>query len=190
MDGGVNSVVAAERMADGAISALSTAMRGMKAEGGWAVVCTEMTEIHQTSDVAPSVELRLWSDQDIPMHARIAEKIHEHHSLAGVELSHSGYTSSNLWSREIPMAPMAMPTSSYFNDPVQARVMDKQDIKNLRRAHRAAALRARTAGYDLVYVYAGHGVSIFQQFLSRAPPISGTTNMVVRSKTVHACCAK
>ena len=26
------------------------AMRGMKAEGGWAVVCTEMTEIHQTAD--------------------------------------------------------------------------------------------------------------------------------------------
>ncbi len=144
------------------------AMRGMKAEGGWAVVCTEMTEIHQTADVAPYVELRIWSDQDIPMHARIAEKIHEHQSLAGIELCHSGYTSSNLWSREIPIAPTGMPTSSSFNSPIQARTMDKEDIKNLRRAHRAAALRARTAGYDLVYVYAGHGLGIFQQFLSRA----------------------
>ena len=45
------------------------AMRGMKAEGGWAVVCTEMTEIHPTSDVTPYVELRIWNDQDIPMHA-------------------------------------------------------------------------------------------------------------------------
>ena len=144
------------------------AMRGMKAEGGWAVVCTEMTEIHQTADVAPYAELRLWSDQDIPMHARIAEKIHAHHSLAGVELCHSGYTCSNLWSREIPIAPTAMPTSSSYNSPIQARAMDKEDIKNLRRAHRAAALRARKAGYDLIYVYAGHGLGIFQQFLSRA----------------------
>jgi len=144
------------------------AMRGMKAEGGWAVVCTEMTEIHQTADVTPYVELRLWSDQDIPMHARIAEKIHAHNSLAGIELCHSGYTANNLWSREIPIGPSAMPTSSYNQDPIQARAMDKQDIKNLRRAHRAAALRARTAGYDLVYVYAGHGLGIFQQFLSRA----------------------
>ena len=144
------------------------AMRGMKAEGGWAVVCTEMTEIHPTSDVAPYVELRIWSDQDIPMHARIAEKIHEHGSLAGVELSHSGVTSNNLWSREIPFAPSARPTSSYFNDPVSARAMDKQDIKNLRRAHRAAALRGKAAGYDLIYVYAGHGIGIFQQFLSRS----------------------
>ena len=144
------------------------AMRGMKAEGGWAVVCTEMTEIHPTADVTPYAELRIWSDQDIPMHARIAEKIHEHNSLAGIELCHSGYTSSNLWSREIPIAPTGMPTSSSFNSPIQARTMDKEDIKNLRRAHRAAALRARTAGYDLVYVYAGHGLGIFQQFLSRA----------------------
>ena len=144
------------------------AMRGLKAEGGWAVVCTEMTEIHPTADVTPYVELRLWSDQDIPMHARIAEKIHEHNSLAGIELCHSGCTANNLWSREIPFAPSAMPTSSYNHDPVQARAMDKEDIKNLRRAHRAAALRARTAGYDLVYVYAGHGLGIFQQFLSRA----------------------
>ena len=144
------------------------AMRGMKAEGGWAVVCTEMTEIHQTSDVAPYVELRMWSDQDIPMHARIAEKIHEHNSLAGIELCHSGYTANNLWSREIPFAPSALPTSSYNHDPVNARAMDKEDIKNLRRAHRAAALRSRAAGYDLVYVYAGHGLGIFQQFLSRA----------------------
>jgi dimethylamine/trimethylamine dehydrogenase len=144
------------------------AMRGMKAEGGWAVVCTEMTEIHPTADVTPYVELRLWSDQDIPLHARIAEKIHEHGSLAGIELCHSGYTANNLWSREIPLAASSMPTSSYFNDPVQARAMDKEDIKNLRRAHRAAALRARAADYDLVYVYAGHGLGIFQHFLSRA----------------------
>src|SRR5690349_22204464 len=79
------------------------AMRGMKAEGGWAVVCTEMVEIHHGSDVAPYVELRNWDDQDIPTLARIAEKIHEHKSLAGIELCHSGYTAANLYSRETPM---------------------------------------------------------------------------------------
>jgi dimethylamine/trimethylamine dehydrogenase len=149
------------------VSALA-AMRGMKAEGGWAVVCTEMVEIHHGADVAPYVELRLWSDQDIPALARIAERIHAHDSLAGIELCHSGYTANNLWSREVPIAASAMPTSSSAMDPVHARAMDKEDIRNLRRAHRAAAMRARDAGYDLVYVYAGHGLGIFQQFLSRA----------------------
>lgn len=144
------------------------AMRGMKAEGGWAVVCTEMVEIHHTSDVAPYVELRNWDDQDIPTLARIAEKIHDHQSLAGLELCHSGYTSVNLYSRETPIAPMAMNASSYHFDPVHARAMDKQDIRDLRKTHRAAALRGKKAGYDLIYVYAGHGLGIFQQFLSRA----------------------
>ena len=144
------------------------AMRGMKAEGGWAVVCTEMVEIHHTADVSPYVELRLWSDHDIPMLARIAEKVHEHSSLAGIELCHSGYTANNLWTREVPIAASPMPTGSYFNDPVQARGMDKEDIRNLRRAHRKAALRSKEAGFDLVYVYAGHGLGIFQHFLSRA----------------------
>jgi dimethylamine/trimethylamine dehydrogenase len=144
------------------------AMRGMKAEGGWAVVCTEMVEIHHTSDVSPFVELRLWSDHDIPMLARIAEKIHAHSSLAGIELCHSGYTASNLWTREVPVAASPMPTASTMNDPVTARGMDREDIRNLRRAHRRAALRSKEAGFDLVYVYAGHGLGIFQQFLSRA----------------------
>jgi dimethylamine/trimethylamine dehydrogenase len=144
------------------------AMRGMKAEGGWAVVCTEMVEIHHTADVSPYVELRLWSDHDIPMLARIAEKVHEHSSLAGIELCHSGYTASNLATREVPIAASPMPTASYFNDPVTARGMDREDIRNLRRAHRQAALRSKQAGFDLVYVYAGHGLGIFQHFLSRA----------------------
>ncbi|MGE3876836.1 MAG: NAD(P)-binding protein, partial [Parvibaculaceae bacterium] len=149
------------------VSALA-AMRGMKAEGGWGVVCTEMVEIHHGSDVAPYVELRNWDDRDIPTLARIAEKIHEHASLAGLELCHSGYTAANLYSREAPMGPMAVNASTYHFDPVHVRAMDKDDIRNLRKMHRAAALRGRTAGYDLIYVYAGHGLGIFQQFLSRA----------------------
>ena len=34
------------------------AMRGMKAEGGWAVVCTEETEIHPSGDMTPLIEGR------------------------------------------------------------------------------------------------------------------------------------
>ena len=67
-------------------------MRGVKAEGGWAVVCTEEVEIHHSTDAAPYVEGRLWDDADIPAHARLVEKVHEHGSLAGIELVHSGMT--------------------------------------------------------------------------------------------------
>jgi dimethylamine/trimethylamine dehydrogenase len=144
------------------------AMRGVKAEGGWSVVCTEMVEIHHGADVNPYVELRIWSDHDLPMLRAIATSVQAHGALAGIELCHSGYTAANTWSREISIAASPMPVSSYFYDQVHARAMDKDDIRNLRRSHRAAAMRAKSAGFDLIYVYAGHGLGIFQQFLSRA----------------------
>jgi len=45
------------------------------------------------------------------------------------------------------MAPSHLPVKAY--DPIQARSMDKTDIRNVRRWHRNAALRARDAGFDL-----------------------------------------
>ena len=34
-------------------------MRATKAEGGWAVVCTEQAEIHHTSEITPFIEQRM-----------------------------------------------------------------------------------------------------------------------------------
>ena len=142
-------------------------MRGMKAEGGWAVVCTEQVEIHHTSDITPYIELRLWDDRDIPMLARMADRIHEFGALAGIELAYNGLNGPNFYGREVPMAPSGLPVATFTCDPVQARTMNKQDIRNVRRWHRAAALRARRAGFDLIYVYAGHALSFLHHFLSR-----------------------
>ena len=80
-------------------------MRQVKAEGGWAVVCTEEVEIHPSSDLTPYVEGRLWSDDDIPALARIAGAIHDGGALAGIELEHNGLSASNLASREVPLGP-------------------------------------------------------------------------------------
>ena len=142
-------------------------MRGVKAEGGWAVVCTEQVEIHPTSDINPFIELRLWDDRDIPMLAKMADRIHEHNALAGIELAYNGLNGPNLYGREVPMAPTALPVASFTYDPVQAREMDLDDIRNIRRWHRNAAVRGRRAGFDLVYVYAGHALGFFHHFLSR-----------------------
>ena len=43
--------------------------------------------------------------------------------------------------------------------------MSKKDIANFRMWHRNAALNAKEAGFDIVYVYAGHGMSVAQQFI-------------------------
>ena len=109
------------------------AMRGMKAAGGWGVVCTEETEIHYSSDLSPYFEGRLWSDEEIPALALMAEAVHTQGSLAGIELSYNGYDATNLYSRTPSLAPGSMGTiggSGY--DPVQTRRMDKEDIRNVR----------------------------------------------------------
>lgn len=140
------------------------AMREMKAEGGWGAICTESCSIHTSSDSTPLVQVRLWTDDDLKPAALLVDSVHRHGALAGVQLAHFGFAVSNRNSREIALAPSPIPTR---RDPVQARAMDKRDIADFRRWHRDAALRARRAGFDIVYVYAADDLGLLQFFLSR-----------------------
>ncbi len=139
------------------------ALRGMKAEGGWGVVCTEYCSIDPTSDDSPHGFLTLWDDSDIPALALTADAIHAHGSLAGIELWHGGAHASNRMTRVPGIAPDIQP--AMFHLPTTARAMDASDIKAFRGWQRDAALRAKRAGFDIVYVYAGHDYLPFQ-FLS------------------------
>mgnify|MGYP002681391720 FL=1 len=139
-------------------------MRGVKAEGGWAVVCTEEVEIHHTSALDGAVEGRLWDDADVPAHARMTERVHAHGGLAGIELAHSGLNAPNQYSRVPAIGPSVRPVTC--GTPSVGREMSSADIADLREWHRAAVRRSLVAGYDLVYVYAAHGLTVLQQFLS------------------------
>ena len=141
----------------------SAALRGIKAEGGWGVVCTEYCSIHPSADESPFGYLTLWDEDDVADLALTAEAIHEHGSLAGIELWHGGSHSNNRMSREPTLAPSDQ--SAHYISPAQARGMDKQDIAEFRQWQRNAAERAVRAGFDIVYVYAGHRYLPFQ-FLS------------------------
>ena len=141
----------------------SAALRGLKAEGGWGVVCTEYCSIHPSSDDSPYAYLSLWDEEDVAALALTAEAIQAHGALAGIELWHGGSHSPNRLTREPMLAPSEH--SAVFWQPGQARAMDKADIAAFRDWHRAAALRAMRAGFDIVYVYAGHDYLPFQ-FLS------------------------
>ena len=140
------------------------AIRGMKAEGGWAVVCTEEAEIHPSSDLSPCAESRIWDERDIPALRLMTEAVHAHDALAGIELAHNGHHAPNLFTRIPPLAPSHM-TVKWIH-PKQARAMDKSDIRALRQWHRRAVGNARKAGFDIIYVYAGHHMTIAHHFLS------------------------
>lgn len=137
--------------------------RRVKAEGGWGVVCCQEVEIHPSADLTPYVEGRMWDDQDIPQHRLMTDAVHEFGALAGIELAYNASHSANHYSRIAPMAPSA--TVVHSNNPIHAREMTRKDIRDLRRWHVDAAKRSRQAGYDIVYVYVGHDMSVFQHFL-------------------------
>lgn len=144
----------------------AAAMRRVKAEGGWGVIFTEQVELHHTSEISPYIELRLWDDDDLPMLARMSDAMHEYDALAGIELAYPGVNGPNLYTREVPMAPTALPIRTFTNDPVSAREMTKADIRALLDWHRLAFRRARQAGFDLVCLYGAHGFGVIQHFLS------------------------
>ncbi|WP_171172753.1 FAD-dependent oxidoreductase [Ruegeria sp. HKCCA0370] len=139
------------------------AMRAMKAEGGWAVVSTQEAEIHPTSDLSPYSENRIWDDQDIPALRLITNSIHEKGSLAAIQLAHNGHHAQNHLTRAPLLAPSELVLQTPY--PKQARAMDKADIREFRKWHRAAARRSREAGFDIVYVYAGHHMTLPHHFL-------------------------
>ncbi len=133
-------------------------MRGIKAEGGWGVVCTEYNSIHPSSDDLPHPSASLWDDRDIRANRLMTEKVHVHGALAGAELWYGGIRTSNMMTREVALELDSFPNA--VGNPFQSRAMDKTDIKTFRHWHKRAALRARDAGFDIVYVYATHGYLI------------------------------
>ena len=77
-------------------------MREMKAEGGWAIVCTEYCSIHPSSDDHPYPYAALWDDDDVRAYALMVDKVHRHGALAGVQLWYGGCYVSNLTSSFTP----------------------------------------------------------------------------------------
>ena len=148
------------------------AMRALKAKGGWGVVSTEETEIHPSSDLSPYVEQRIWDKRDIPALRLMTEAVHEHGALAAIELAHNGNHAANLYSRLPAISPVSQSIDLIY--PKQTTRMSKKDIAEFRAWHRRAAINAKAAGFDIIYVYAGHGMTLTQEFL--LPEINNRTD--------------
>jgi dimethylamine/trimethylamine dehydrogenase len=139
---------------------MRAAFRGTKAQGGWGVVCSGYVSIDPGSDDAPLPYATLWDDEDVRAHALMTDAVHAHGALAGVELWHGGGSVMNRSTRLPPLSPSGtgwMATHVNFMGNQRPKVMDAADIRALIASQAAAARRAVSAGFDIVYVYAGMG---------------------------------
>ena len=137
--------------------------RGIRAEGGWGVVNTEYCSIHPESDDTPWIGARLWDEGDVRNLAAMCDKVHEHGSLAGVELHFGGANYSGYEGRLAARGVSQIPSKAFWMRSCSA--MDKEEIRELQGFYVAAAKRAVSAGFDLVIVYGAEASPIPLQFL-------------------------
>lgn len=140
------------------------AMRGMKAEGGWAVVNTEYCSIHPESDDTPWVNARLWDDSDVRNLALMAENVQRHGALAGVQLYYGGISGTNLETRTVARGP-SQNAHQAVGRAQSCYAATKAEIRELQGFYVAAAKRALAAGFDIIIVGAEEVDNIALQFL-------------------------
>ncbi len=131
------------------------AHRGVKAEGGWAAVCTEAIMIHPETEHSVMDLHTIWDPGDVINLRHMVDSVHEWGALAGAELCHTGGTSGSLDTRYVCPAISAFATSHVPQ--TYAVEADEEDLQRVVEIYAAAAERAVDAGFDIVYVTGSAG---------------------------------
>ncbi|MBI2528847.1 MAG: NADH:flavin oxidoreductase/NADH oxidase [Candidatus Rokubacteria bacterium] len=151
---------------------------GRYALGGAGIVFVEATAITPEGRIT-SGDLGLWQDEQIAPLARIAKFLKEEGSIPAIQIAHAGRKANTRrpWLGLGPLteqdyangeecwqtvAPSALPGGEGWALP---RELDAADLKVLRAAWRAAAVRALAAGFEIIELHAAHGY-LLHEFLS------------------------
>ncbi|MFD1634162.1 NADH:flavin oxidoreductase/NADH oxidase [Haloplanus ruber] len=145
-----------------------------RAVGGAGLVMTEATAVEARGRITPH-DLGIWSDDHADALADITASIRDQGSVPGIQLAHAGRKASKTrpWEGSNPLtgddgwetiAPSADPWP-YEDSETATRRMSAADIEDVIDAFRAAAERARDAGFGVAEIHAAHGY-LLHEFLS------------------------
>jgi 2,4-dienoyl-CoA reductase-like NADH-dependent reductase (Old Yellow Enzyme family) len=151
---------------------------GSRAVGGAGLVFTEATAVSPEGRISPD-DAGIWNAAQAAAWTRVASFIRGQGAMAGIQLAHAGRKASTdaPWRGDgpldaahggwTPVAPSAIPFDQGYPVPT---ALDSAGIAKVRDDFRAAAQRARDAGFDVIELHAAHGY-LLHQFLS---PLSNT----------------
>jgi dimethylamine/trimethylamine dehydrogenase len=139
------------------------AFRAVRAEGGWAAICTENCSFGPDFDESPVVSARLWDESDLANLSLVPREAHRWGALAGIELGHAGAHSRNHESRMPPPAPSQLSSDTTWQ--VVPQAMTRSQIRDVQAGWARAGSLAVDGGFDIVYVYGGMSY-LPMQFLS------------------------
>ncbi|WP_207492384.1 NADPH dehydrogenase NamA [Aridibaculum aurantiacum] len=146
---------------------------GSRAVGGAGLIICEASAVTPEGRITPD-DLGIWKDDHIPMLQRITSFIHEHGSVAGIQLAHAGRKASTTspWKGHKTLLPeeggwqTLAPSPIPFNEGDPApKEMTKADIMQCVHDFKTAALRSIQAGFKVIEIHAAHGYLI-NEFLS------------------------
>ena len=151
---------------------------GSRAVGGAGLVFTEASSVSPEGRISPG-DAGVWNNAQAEAWSRIVRFIHGQGAAAGMQLAHAGRKASTAapwdgggpvdaahggWT---PFAPSAVPFDEGYPVPAE---LDVAGVRKVIDDFRAAARRARDAGFDVIELHGAHGYLI-HQFLS---PLSNT----------------
>lgn len=165
---------------DGVPNAWHMVHLGSRAVGGAGAVITEATAVSPEGRISAH-DTGIWNDAQIEAWRPIVAFLAEHGAVPGVQLAHAGRKASawRPWEGggSLPaeqgawqtVAPSAIPFDQDWHVP---QALDIDGIRKVVADFRAAAVRAKQAGFKLVELHAAHGY-LLHQFLS---PLSNHRN--------------
>jgi 2,4-dienoyl-CoA reductase-like NADH-dependent reductase (Old Yellow Enzyme family) len=148
---------------DSTVSEANLAYMKRRAQSGAGLIITEITEVHPLGSASPRC-IAVWDDKFIPGLSKLAGVVHAQGRKIAMQLHHTGRENYLLLRKKKAIGPSAIPSYifGFLGAPLE---MTLEDIQETIAAFGAAAVRARTAGFDAVELHGAHGY-LLMQFLS------------------------
>ena len=146
---------------------------GSRAVGGAGLIFTEATAVSPEGRISPD-DLGIWKNAHIEKLKNIVSFIHQHGSVAGVQLAHAGRKASHVapWkgSHQLTkagggwqtLAPSAIP---FMPDEEAPEALTAEGIQKVVTDFKAAAERALKVGFKVIEIHGAHGYLV-HEFLS------------------------
>ena len=146
---------------------------GSRAVGGAGLVFTEATAVSPEGRISPA-DTGIWNDAQRDAWTRIAGFVAAQGAASGIQLAHAGRKGSThvpwrgtnaLAADEGAWTPVAPSAIAFDDDYPMPQALDAAGIAKVIADFRAAARRAREAGFRVIEIHAAHGY-LLHEFLS------------------------
>jgi 2,4-dienoyl-CoA reductase-like NADH-dependent reductase (Old Yellow Enzyme family) len=131
-----------------------------RAEGGAGVIIAGQAQVHPTTAYQMRNNAVAWDPAAVPQFERVTAPVHEHGSLAFLQLAHNGGVNDGTWSK-LPV--WSASHVANYNEPPHA--LETDEIREVVEFFARSAAHAVAGGFDGVEVHGAHGYLI-HEFLS------------------------